>query len=55
MKHLAVLDFSTCKVEIFKINEDMDDDAVLDFLLEKGYRESEIQWMYGKLTIAIEL
>lgn len=40
--NLVVIDYSTCSVDFYHIDDDV---VTSDFLSTKGYKESEIAWM----------
>lgn len=40
--NLVVIDYSTCSVDFYHIDDDV---VTSDFLSTKGYRESDIAWM----------
>ena len=40
--NLVVIDYSTCSVDFYHIDDDV---VTSDFLSAKGYRESDIAWM----------
>ena len=49
MNQLVVLDYSTSKVHLYIVDPKVVIDE--DYVLSLGFKEKDIEWMYGKLQV----
>lgn len=49
MNQLVILDYNTAKVHLYKVDPKVTVDE--EYILSLGFREKDIEWMFGKLEV----
>ena len=49
MNQLVILDYNTAKVHLYKVDPKVIVDE--EYVLSLGFREKDIEWMFGKLEV----
>lgn len=58
MQKIVILDYQNSKVVIKKLPKELQNKQIEDveeWLVEKGYKSSQIEWMYGDIKIIINI